>query len=61
MKATCFFKEFNSRPKVEMIRVAQNNFSVDVIFQFALVNGLNGAGSANRHKYRSMDLTVSGL
>jgi len=51
-------QNIESRPQIEVIRVAQDNLSPYILFQFADVYCLYAAGCTYGHEYGCFHLTV---
>ena len=47
--------------QVEVVCVAEDDFGVDLLAQFALVYGLDAAGGAHGHEDRGRDVAVVGV
>ena len=60
VEAAGFLDDIGAGTQVEMVCVAKDNLSLDIVTQFMRVDTLDRAKGAYRHKYRSLDLTVVG-
>lgn len=60
MQATCLVDDVGAGSKVEVVGIAQNDLSFDILIQVLLGDGFDSAGGAHGHKYGSFDGTVIG-
>ena len=61
VEAACLTEYFGTWTKIEVISVAEYYFSVDFVDEFVLMDSLNGGGGADRHEYRSRNISVIGV
>ena len=52
--------DFQTRAKIEVVRISQNNLCLDILFQFRQMDPLHGAEGTHRHKDRGLYRTVVG-
>ena len=60
MQATCRAQHLKTRTQIEVVGVAENDFGVDILLQFMLMNGFDAASGADRHEDRRGNVAVVG-
>ena len=58
VQTTRFLQDFQTRTEIEVIRIAQNDFGIDVFFYFVKMYSFDATQRADRHKDGSVNLTV---